>query len=306
MHPTKKEIRFNEPFAVEDMVAEAVTESLRSAESVASVDAKATDVVSSSTTFEKNETKAVEKEMERESGLEEEQVDVKNLLETLRQDVNEDVNDYIPDNSRAEAPSQNHPNHIRSLDIEAMQIVGIVLDTYIIATLEDTVYLIDQHAAHERIMYERFLAEYKSRQAPAQRLLVPLQISVSAPIEATSEEWMEHLERMGYDIEPFGDRVFILREVPAFLKESESEEFLRKFFIELEEKPDIHDFATLEKIIMQSCKSAVKGGDRLHTEEIRSLLKDLGSCENPYSCPHGRPVFVKMTRYDLERMFKRA
>ena len=111
---------------------------------------------------------------------------------------------------------------------------------------------------------------------------------------------------MGYDIEYFGRRTYIIREIPAFMEQSEAESFLFDVFSQLGENTDLTDRRTLEKIIMRSCKSAVKGGDVLADEEVGALMKDLASCENPFSCPHGRPTFVRMTRYEMEKMFKRV
>ena len=87
---------------------------------------------------------------------------------------------------------------------------------------------------------------------------------------------------------------------------AEAEDFLKDVFMQLEEKPDLTDRKSLDRIIMRSCKSAVKGGDHLTFEEIKALLKDLNGCENPFSCPHGRPTFVRMTKYEIEKMFKRV
>ena len=111
---------------------------------------------------------------------------------------------------------------------------------------------------------------------------------------------------MGYDIEFFGNNTYIVREIPAFMDISEAEAFLSDFFSALDDKPDLTDRRMLEKIIMKSCKSAVKGGDVLSFQEIDSLMKDLSSCVNPFSCPHGRPTFIRMTRYEIEKMFKRV
>jgi len=294
VHPTKKEIRFNDPFAVEDMVEEGVRKALSAGEAVASLDAKATK-----DTISQQAKEPAASVGETDQGV---QVDVKNLLKTLRSSVEEDGMDYIPEIPREEGVSE-EPER---LDITSMDIVGVVLDTYIITTLEDTMYLIDQHAAHERVLYESLLTRYESEESPSQTLLTPLQFTVSAETSGAENEWIPALRRMGYDIEPFGDKVYIVRQVPASLGSEEAEAFVRQFVMDLEDKPDIRDHADLERLIMRSCKSAVKGGDRLHQAEIRSLLEQLDSCDNPYSCPHGRPVFVKMTRYELERMFKRA
>ena len=139
-----------------------------------------------------------------------------------------------------------------------------------------------------------------------QRLLVPIIVSVPAHIPETESDWIGCLRNMGYDIEYFGNKTYIVREIPAFMELAEAEDFLKDVFMQLEEKPDLTDRKSLDRIIMRSCKSAVKGGDHLTFEEIKALLKDLNGCENPFSCPHGRPTFVRMTKYEIEKMFKRV
>jgi len=111
---------------------------------------------------------------------------------------------------------------------------------------------------------------------------------------------------MGYDIEFFGGNTYLVREIPAFMELSEAEAFLGDLFGQLSDHPDLTDYNTLDKIITRSCKSAVKGGDVLDPAEIHALIEQLKLCDNPFSCPHGRPTFIKLTRYELERMFKRA
>ena len=174
------------------------------------------------------------------------------------------------------------------------------------ASDEDDFYLIDQHAAHERVFYEKLLNQYNSAEKSSQQLLLPINIGVSVNVTASEETWIDDLRAMGYDIEFFGNNTYIVREIPAFMDISEAEAFLSDFFSALDDKPDLTDRRMLEKIIMKSCKSAVKGGDVLSFQEIDSLMKDLSSCVNPFSCPHGRPTFIRMTRYEIEKMFKRV
>lgn len=312
VHPTKKEIRFDEPFVVEELVENAVKQALSGGESVPRVDVEARGKEIEAGVIPASEHGSEVKDPGASAIVDdtsatnvdeppEDEVDVKDLLETLRSEVKEEQIAIDVENKPSTGDSPG-----ASVDIGSLDIIGIALNTYILATDHDSLFLIDQHAAHERIIFERFLKEYKEADTAAQRLLVPLQVSVSADLETVRDVWTQQLVGMGYDIAPFGDRIYIVREFPALLNEEEAENFLRQFLIELEEKPDSSDFAALERIIMRSCKAAIKGGDKLHPEEARALLDQLKECDNPYSCPHGRPTLVKMTKYDLERMFKRA
>ena len=166
--------------------------------------------------------------------------------------------------------------------------------------------MIDQHAAHERVFYEKLMDQYNASEKFSQQMLMPLSFSVSSDVSATEDAWIDYVRAMGYDIEFFGNNTYIVREIPAFMEMGEAEDFLKDLFSEFSEKPDLTDRSTLDKIITRSCKSAVKGGDVLDSSEITALMDQLRACRNPFSCPHGRPTFIKMTKYELERMFKRA
>ena len=110
---------------------------------------------------------------------------------------------------------------------------------------------------------------------------------------------------MGFEIEGFGPKTYAVKAIPMFMSLLEATDFLNAFIENYEERIDMSDYGRLNAIITKSCKSAVKGNDVLHIEEIKALLMDMSHCNNPYSCPHGRPTFVKFTRYELDKFFKR-
>ena len=194
----------------------------------------------------------------------------------------------------------------RPFDIESLNTVTSVFNTYIIATDNDSMYLIDQHAAHERIMYEKLLSQYNSSEKLRQQLLIPLNFNVSAQVAGSEDSWHDPLLAIGYEIENFGGRNYLVRAIPAFMSMEEAESFLADVFASLEDKPDLTNTKILERIIMRSCKSAVKGGDILKKEEIDALMDSLKKCVNPFSCPHGRPTFIRMTEYEIRKMFRRV
>ena len=160
--------------------------------------------------------------------------------------------------------------------------------------------------AHERVFYEKLRHQYESAEKLSQTLMLPLQFHVAAYVAQTEEDWIDKIRSMGYGIEDFGNRTYIVREIPAFMELEEAESFLNDLFQELEDRPDLTNQKVLDRIIMRSCKSAVKGGDHLESAEIDALIRDLKNCVNPFSCPHGRPTFIRMTRYEIEKMFKRV
>lgn len=313
VHPTKKEIRFDDDHEVLDFVAKAVKEALIAKEAVPQIrveglkSLKADQGVQYDFSTIKREENILSVSEERQNILNEDSkeqtveiksfddtVDIKNILTTLRRESHEDGDIKI------QAPDR------RPFDINNLRTIGTIFNTYILAADEDSFYLIDQHAAHERVFYERLLEQYNTEEKNRQTLLMPLNFNVSAQVASTEDIWLDKVSSMGYDIEFFGNNTYLVREIPAFMDLDEAETFLLDMFKELEDKPDLTNKKTLEKIITRSCKSAVKGGDRLDINEIDSLMKDLRSCINPFSCPHGRPTFIRMTKYEIEKMFKRV
>ena len=146
-------------------------------------------------------------------------------------------------------------------------------NTYIAAQSGDVFYLIDQHAAHERVFYEKLMSLYNSRDKMMQQMLIPLSFSVSADVTASEDMWITGVTEMGYSVEYFGNNTYLVREIPAFMEQPEAESFLRDLFDEFAQKPDLTNRAVLEKIIRRSCKSAVKAGDVLSDEESRELFR---------------------------------
>ena len=191
-------------------------------------------------------------------------------------------------------------------DIDELQIIGALFNTYILAYQGDEFYMIDQHAAHERIFYEKLRGQYEAQETYSQQLMVPLQFHVSADVTASEEQWLPLVQQMGYAAEYFGNQTYIVREIPAFMEMEEAEQFLQDLFQQFTERPDLTNTAVIDKIIIRSCKSAVKAGDVLTQEEIVALLDQLKRCNNPFSCPHGRPTFIRMSRYEIEKRFKRV
>lgn len=309
VHPTKKEIRFDNPYEVSDFVARAVKDALTVKESVPQIrheNIKMQHVEPSKPNddgyqYTFDEKTATIKEIKPEPKLEvreESEVDINTILSTIR--TNEESKEDESITLTAEIPSA------IPFSFDDLIIKGSVFNTYIIAQDDESFYLIDQHAAHERVFYERLLKQYNSETKAKQTLLISVNFNVSAQVTALEETWLDKVCSIGYDIEYFGNNTYLVREIPAFMDLEEAEGFLNDMFRELEDKPDLTNKRTLERIITKSCKSAVKGGDHLSEEEIASLMKDLKACINPFSCPHGRPTFIRMTKYEIEKLFKRV
>ena len=193
---------------------------------------------------------------------------------------------------------------VKPFSFDELEFKGYLFDTYIVMQAADTVYLFDQHAAHERIFYERFTSHYLSGEIFTQPILTPITINVSADVYYMSRDWLDPLTNAGYDIEDFGADTFVVRAIPSYMEVSEAIAFAQSYLEGLDSASGRND-TVIDKLIMKSCKSAVKAGDRLSQLEIDRLIADLAACTNPYCCPHGRPTFIKYTRYEIERSFRR-
>ncbi len=209
----------------------------------------------------------------------------------------EDKNDL---KIRLEAPA------IKPFDITEIKITGIIFDTYITAVDSENFYLIDQHAAQERIFYEKLVGEYDKSEKIRQPLLTPLIINTALSSEGSQGEWINLLEDMGFTIDEFGPGTYRIPEIPMFMELSEAEDFVNNFIESIHTSTDLRNTVVVDKLIMMSCKAAIKAGDKLTDAEANALISELSRCVNPFSCPHGRPTFIKLTKYEIEKMFKRV
>jgi DNA mismatch repair protein MutL len=193
-----------------------------------------------------------------------------------------------------------------SFKIPPMRVIGQFLSTFIIAEGEDCVYLIDQHAAHERIVYEKLSKDMQRGGMASQALLEPIVVDLSPIEKATARENETLLSTIGYRFDEFGVNSIVVRAVPVFLGIPQSREFLTELINRLARQSDKEkEEFKQEDIIRMACKKAVKANQRLTQAEMENLLKQLRNAEMPFTCPHGRPVFISLTRYELEKMFKR-
>ena len=189
-------------------------------------------------------------------------------------------------------------------DFSDLAFKGYVFNTYIIMQGKDELYIFDQHAAHERVFYEKFMRGYDNSSHAPQPLLTAFTIEVSPDVYSMDRDWLDDLRRMGYDIEDFGERTFIIRGIPPYMETGEAAGFAAGY-AEAAGEAGGSNRTVIDKLIMRSCKSAVKANDKLSEIEISELMKKLSRCDNPYSCPHGRPTFIRVTAYDIERSFRR-
>lgn len=187
------------------------------------------------------------------------------------------------------------------------KLIGQVFETYWLVEFENSLYIIDQHAAHERVLYERTLKEMKSREFTSQYLSPPIILSLSMQEAQVLNENMDRFTRIGFEIEPFGGEEYAVRAIPDNLFGIAKKVLLLEMLDDLADgistsmTPELID----EKVASMSCKAAVKGNNRLSAQEADALIGELLLLENPYHCPHGRPTIIAMTQRELEKKFKR-
>ena len=186
------------------------------------------------------------------------------------------------------------------------KIIGQVFDTYWLVEYQKKLFIIDQHAAHEKVLYEKMMRSFENRESTTQILSPPLILSLDEQQIDSLETFQKQLEALGFEISPFGGREYAVCGVPGNLFGLDARQILLEI---LDSHPDIKKSAppklVLEKIASMSCKAAVKGNNKLSFAEAETLIDELLTLENPYNCPHGRPTIIAMTKTEMERKFKR-
>ena len=227
------------------------------------------------------------------------------------------LEEKAPDNAKTEyAPKDGQTPGQMSLFGEKLlspqaaqtyRIIGQVFETYWLVEFQDNLYIIDQHAAHERVLYERTLAGMKTRDFTSQMISPPIILNLTMPEAQLLETYMDQFTRIGFQIEEFGQDSYAVRGVPDNLFSIARKDLLMEMIDSLSDEiytglaSDLID----EKIASMSCKAAVKGNMHLSAKEMEALIGELLKLENPYHCPHGRPTIIAMSRRELEKKFKR-
>lgn len=187
------------------------------------------------------------------------------------------------------------------------QIIGQVFDTYWLVQYENNLYIIDQHAAHERVLYEKTLRSMKTREFTSQMISPPIILNLTMPEAELLGTYMDRFTRIGFEFEEFGQDSYMVRSVPDNLFSIAKKELLMEMIDSLSEEVSRNQTSDLldEKIASMSCKAAVKGNMRLSAQEADALIGELLLLDNPYHCPHGRPTIITMSQRELEKKFKR-
>mgnify|MGYP002864808545 CR=1 FL=1 len=186
------------------------------------------------------------------------------------------------------------------------QIIGQVFDTYWMFEYDNKLCILDQHAAHEKVKYERLMKRYREKEILTQNLMPPIVLSLSGQEESVLKEFWDVFAGMGFEVESFGGSEYCLRSVPVDLYGYGEKELFLAVLDELESGVSRQSAKVIDRVIAtMACKSAVKGNTKISREEAEKLIDELLTLDNPYHCPHGRPSIFTISKYEMEKKFKR-
>ena len=313
VHPTKMEVRFQNEASIYDEVVKQVRYVLSHQ-----------DLIAAAPMTEEKKVRE-EKKAELESNVKPEPFEAEKL-KALKRFVRE-TSPYEPKFNRPVQPVYEHKNaeqpkqtvstiqqslfdgQYHLLDkksVREYRIIGEVFDTYWLIELKDSLYIVDQHAAHERILYEKTMERIQAQDSLSQQLSPPMVLTLSDKELNLLEQYRDSFKKVGFCFESFGGQDVMITEVPYNMLGIDDKELFLNMIDELEafgknETPQ----TVISKVAMLSCKAAVKGNQRLSVQEARHIMEDLMELENPYHCPHGRPTIIEMKKTELERRFHR-
>lgn len=289
IHPSKQDIKFSKIEVLKDSLTKEISAALKRALLIPKVEVKTPEPYY-------NEI-AMPQVFEEETPYQEvtqEKMDFKESFEVAKEEVSVSSDTSVLENEI-----------IKKLELYP---AGVVFGTYIIAQNDEGMYLIDQHAAQERINYEKVLHALESDKVFTTSLLIPITIELSSSEYMRIKENMSVLEGLGFKVEEFGVNTFIIKEHPTWLRTGLETESTRRIFDIIIEGKFLFDRVKFQDHIAatMACKMSVKGNEAITLEQAEALLNELVLCDNPYNCPHGRPTIITFTKYELERMFKRV
>lgn len=321
IHPTKLEVKFSNEDILKTFIVRCIKESLYRQNLVAEVSFQSTkskdrpvETVVNPMPLKESNQPFIEKRSDIVRKLEEDKLPSLTNNKVKQKDdflqVHEEQMIYNPSvtpsittplqrDSDEKSPSEN-------IRISEINIIGQLFHTYLVGEYNEALFLIDQHAAHERIIFEWMLKKFKTRSVMVQQLLIPI------VVELTFGEWTVVMDnrnlfsQFGFEAEDFGQHTVLIRTVPMILGEPEAKGFFHEIIDRFMKDQSLLVDYKIDKVIAMACKEAIKAKDKLDALEMNELLKQLEHLENPYTCPHGRPIIVSMSKYEIEKKFKRV
>ena len=288
VHPTKMDIKFSKMEELLNLISHMIREKIKEKILIPHLEVESPIVMNTSFIDEKNDEEDIKQVR---TPLYEEQ--------TLKFDEDNNFTINEEEIKYDEEIKKEFPN---------LSYVGVVHSTYIICQDESGMYLVDQHAAKERVNYELFKDRMGHPNTEIEKLLFPITIELSTNEYIVLRENFNVLDDMGFDVEEFGINSIIIKSHPTWIPKEQAEDSIKRIIeliVTLEDKFDIEKFNE-RAATMLACKLAIKANQYVSEEELVELLKDLKKCKNPFNCPHGRPTIVFYSNYDLEKMFKRS
>lgn len=294
IHPTKMDIKFSEFDGLKELISNCIAKKLESLTLIPEIKVK-TREENTDNNKNINFKDIVDNYIAAEAPQIKEEENVYNNIEEITLDF--ESNDNI------ELPFEDDKKD----RIKKMYPVGLVHGTYIIAENEDGMYIIDQHAANERINYEKYLKAMGNHDNKMIDLLIPIKIEVSNNDYIILKEHFNLLEELNFDIEEFGINTILIRSHPFWLPSHNLEEAIRKIIDIIISKESFDSYKFVEKVaITLACKMSIKANDYISLKQMEYLLDTLRETDNPFTCPHGRPTIISYSKYELEKLFKRA
>lgn len=332
-HPSKLEVRFSEESALVEMLIQTIQIALSRTDLTVSLDSKTNDDYQYDFSIEEDNNLDISNDEIKVNEVKEEQInntytnfdfdlDDFETKEVVKEEIVFD--DFVPlekEEPKKEIIKETFSQQqysFTSTNIESdleknknklpkLFYIGQLFGTYLLAQNEGEFFVIDQHAANERINYEKILKELKNENNINYELLIPIKLNYTASEVVLIEEKMEAINRLGIELEDFGGGTYTVRKVPIWLIRGREKEFVEEIINHVINDKKQEKYQFLDSIAKSlACKKSVKANDYLSKIEIDYLLEDLEKCEKPFTCPHGRPVIVKFSKYEIEKWFKRV
>ncbi len=293
IHPTKMDVKFSKFDTLKDLVVKTITKRLEQINLIPDA------MVRNINNFSEVRHQIIDK---KDDSIDKDMIDTKYEEMVLDFDVKEEEIPYTPLKKEEEVVEKIEDD----CRIKKMIARGVVFLTYIVAENEDGMYLIDQHAAAERINYEKIMAKLKEKPVLVD-LLVPFKIELSKDEFLIAKDHIDMLKEYGFDIDDFGFNSYVVRKYPNWIGEDKALDCIKKIFdIICDKKEFDFDKFVWRMAATTACRMSVMANEYISLEEQQWILDNIRKCENPFTCPHGRPTIITYTKYDLEKLFKRS
>lgn len=303
VHPSKREVRLSNEKEIAFKLETLIKETLREQKAIHNINipTKQSETISlfkeNTAIFDNNIARPISSVSKKPEDIKSNEIKVEIDYSVFEEEQTPIINDYVEEQIPV----------TQEKTIPEYRVIGQILNTYVIIEVNNGFYLIDQHAANERVNYEKFSKILNSK-IEVCSLLVPLIISLSpSDIKRLTEDKLLLLKQIGLEIESFGLNTIKVSSIPVFVKEYDEEKYIEEL-INQAIKDERIDLESLRKHVISTmaCKASIKANDKLNEVEMKSLVDTLFKCDNPTCCPHGRPTIIHFSKYDIEKMFKRS